>query len=105
MIGLTAIFAFLGILLGLVTGLWWGFSQNWFMGVAGSVGGAIAGGIGGCIFGFIGEEVPEWIRRFSKTHRVLGAISFWLFVLLWLAVLGALYYSGHLFIRHMRHHA
>jgi len=104
MVGITAIFAFLGIAIGLVGGLWWGFSQSWFAGITASMGGAVAGGVVGCIAGFLGEEVPEWIRKFSARHRVSGSILFWTFWLLWFMALGVLWYGGVLFIRHMRHH-
>ena len=104
MVGITAIFAFLGILMGLVTGMWWGFSQNWLIGIAGSAGGAVAGGITGCIAGFLSEEIPEWIRGLSKTHRALGTVFSWAFWLLYLAAIIAFAYGGMVFLRHMRHH-
>ena len=104
MIGITAIFAFLGIMCGLIAGLWWGFSQSWLMGFMTSVGGAVAGGIVGCSAGFIYDDIPHRIDMFSKKHRVLGGISFGLFCLLWLVLIAAFAYAGFMFIRHKRHH-
>ena len=104
MVGTTAIFAFLGIGLGLIAGFWWGFSQSWLLGITASAGGAFVGGAAGCIVGFVGEEVPQWIHKFSKSHSLLGGVLFWLFCLLWLAGIAAFAYAGFAFIRHMRHH-
>jgi ABC-type dipeptide/oligopeptide/nickel transport system permease subunit len=105
MVGITAIFGFLGIFMGFVAGMWWGFSQNWLIGITASAGGAVAGGITGCIAGFLGEEIPEWIRRLSNTHRLLGSTLSWAFWLLYVAGIVAFWYGGIVFLRHMRHHS
>ena len=104
MVGIAAILAFLGICLGFITGLWWGFSQSWLWGITASAGGALVGGILGCMAGLVLEETPRRIDKFTKTHRVLGVILYGIFCLLFLAALCAFLYAGHVFLRHMRHH-
>ena len=104
MVGIPAIFAFLGIGLGLIAGSWWGFNQSWLWGITASAGGAFVGGITGCIAGFVSEEVPEWIRKFSESHQVPGGILLWLFGLLWLVAIAVFAYAGLAFTHHMRHH-
>jgi hypothetical protein len=104
MVGITPLFAFFGIALGSLTGLWWGFSQSWIMGIAALAGGAVGGGVLGCIAGFISEEVPQWIDGYSKTHPVTGRVLFWTFWLLYLVAIAAFWYAGRQFIWHMRWH-
>jgi ABC-type dipeptide/oligopeptide/nickel transport system permease subunit len=102
MIGTPEIFGFLGVLCGLVGGLWWGFSHNWIIGLSASAGGAVGGGIIGYVAGLMSEEIPIWIDRISKTRRALGTILLWLFCLLYLSCIGLFGYAGLVFIRHMR---
>jgi len=104
MIGITAIFAFMGLCLGFLFGASWGFHQNWLIGIPASAVGAVAGGIIGCIAGFLIEEIPESLRKLSKTHRVLGGVLSGAFWLLCLAALVAFWYEGIFFIRYIHYH-
>jgi hypothetical protein len=104
MIGITAIFAFMGLCLGFVGGAWWGFNQNWLIGIPASAGGAVAGGIIGYIAGFLSQEIPESLRKLSKTHRVLGGILTCAFWLLYISGIVAFWCAGTAFIRYMHHH-
>jgi hypothetical protein len=104
MVGITALFAFIGILLGLITGVWWGFTQSWVMGITASAGGAVGGGALGWIVGYLSEEIPTRIHRFSESHRMAGRILFWSFWLLYLALIAVFAYAWLRFIRPMRGH-
>ena len=104
MVGITALFAFIGVACGLIAGLWWGFAQSWLIGLAASAGGAVGGGVIGCIAGFISQEIPDRIARFSKSHHGLGIVFFWLFWLLWLACIVLFAYASFSFIRLMQGH-
>ena len=104
MVGITALFAFIGILLGLIAGVWWGFAQSWLVGIGASAGGAVSGGFVGWLVGFLSQEIPERIRRFTESHRVAGRVLLWTFWLLYLALIVVFAYVWFRFIRHMRGH-
>jgi uncharacterized protein YcfJ len=80
MVGIKAIFSFLGIVLGLVTGLQLGVPRGWLVAIGASAGGTVGGGIGGCVFGWLLESSCQLTRklsdRLSSKNRVLGDIFF-----------------------------
>ncbi len=91
MVGIKALFSFLGMLLGLITGLRWGVPQGWLMGMGATAGGAIGGGIGGCLFGWLLGSSSEFIRRVSERlanrHPVLGEVFRWCSLVVMIAAL------------------
>ena len=102
MVGIIALFAFIGMLLGLIAGVWWGFAQSWLMGITASVGAALTGGVLGWTAGFLSEEIPVRIRKFSESHRLVGRVLFGAFWSLYLALIAAFAYVWFEFIRQMR---
>jgi hypothetical protein len=106
MVGIKALFSFLGILLGLVTGLQWGVPRGWLVAMGTTAGGAVGGGIGGCLFGWLLESSSEFARRLtdklSAKHPMLGELFRWFALAL---IVAAMLWLGCLLLRALpRHH-
>ena len=91
MVGIKTFFAFLGILLGLISGWQWGVPRGWLVAVSLAAGGAVGGGIGGCIFGWLLESGMGFMSRLSESiasrHRLLGDVFRWSSLLLMIAII------------------
>lgn len=105
MVGIKALFSFLGILLGLAVGLRWGMPRGWLVAIGTSAGGAIGGGIGGCVFGWLLESSSTLLfrlsDRMSSRNRVLGDLFRWSSFLLMIAIVCV---GGYLLLRALPRH-
>jgi hypothetical protein len=105
MIGIRTFFAFLGILLGLISGLQWGVPRGWLVAVGTTAGGAVGGGIGGCVFGWLLESGSGLMSRLSERivsrHRLLGDVFRWSSLMLMIAIIIC---GGYLLLRALPRH-